>query len=298
MRLLIIIALILAITACGKKELRNEIPENEQPAELLKYGEQFYQEGDYENAFRAYGIIYYNFPTSREYIDAAIGLSKCYGALRNYEKQFEILYTLLRENLIPSKIPQVYNAIGEFYERSAGISEQLTGAGNEDYRTAIKYYNKAINYPNSEEQAAKSFAQYKIGTLYEKLDENSKAIEAYETALNSYQGTEWALRSEQNILDIQERMRRRAEYEESGMLPSEPASSQEPEVPIETTAPGADTTSTAPLVTEPAAATDQPDTSRQEPAQVPPAAQPSDTLSLPADTSVVDTSIRPKLDFK
>ena len=74
MRFWILISALLITVACGKKEVRNEISEEKQPVELLKYGDQFYAEGDYENAFRAYGIIYYNFPTSREYIDAALGL--------------------------------------------------------------------------------------------------------------------------------------------------------------------------------------------------------------------------------
>jgi tetratricopeptide (TPR) repeat protein len=221
MRYFILITLIFLMASCGKKEVRNGIPANENPSELLKYGDQFYHNGDYENAFRAYGIVYYDYPSSREYIDAAIGLSKCYGAMQSYEKQFEILHNLLRENLIPTKVPGVYNAVAEFYERSAGISEQLTGEGTNDYKTAISYYNKSIQYPNSDDLDAKSFAQYKIGTLYEKMKDYPKAIEAYETALNTYQGTEWALRAEQNILDIQERMRRRAEYQQSGMLPAD-----------------------------------------------------------------------------
>lgn len=224
MRFLILITFVFFMVSCGKKEVRNTIPEDERPAELLKYGNQFYQSGDYDNAFRSYGIVYYDYPSSREYIDAAIGLSKCYGAMQSYEKQFEILYNLLRENLIPTKVPGVYNAVAEFYERSAGISEQITGEGTNDYKTAINYYTKSIQYPNSDDLDAKSFAQYKIGKLFEKLKDYPQAIEAYESALNTYQGTEWALRAEQSILDIRERMRRRAEYEESGMLPADTTS--------------------------------------------------------------------------
>ena len=226
MRFLLLITLVLLAASCGKKEVRNTTPEDERPAELLKYGDQFYLSGDYENAFRSYGIVYYDYPSSREYIDAAIGLSKCYGTMQSYEKQFEILYNLLRENLIPTKVPGVYNAVAEFYERSAGISEQITGEGSNDYKTAINYYTKSIQYPNSDDLEAKSFAQYKIGKLFEKLKDYPKAIEAYETTLNTYQGTEWALRAEQSILDIQQRMRRRMEYEQSGMLPADTTSTK------------------------------------------------------------------------
>ncbi len=222
MRLLIVLTLIFALTSCGKKEVRNSVPMEEQPAELLVAGDQFFSNGDYENAFRAYGVVYYDFPSSREYIDAAIGLSKCYGAMENYEKEFDILYELLKQNLIPTKVPLVYNSVATFYERSAGISEQLTGEGTGDYETAISYYKKAISYPNSEDIEAKSYAQYMIGTLHEKLEQNDKAMEAYQLAQTVYQGSEWSLRAEQNIADLQVKLQRRAEYQDSGMLPDTP----------------------------------------------------------------------------
>jgi len=235
MRFLFIIALLVLVSGCSKKEVRTEIPEAEQPEAFLKYGDQFYQNGDYDNAFRAYGYIYENYPTSREYIDAAIGLSRCYGALQDYDKGFDILYDLLQNNLIPTKVPQIYNAIGEFYERSAGISEQLSGAGDSDYRNAIDYYDKSIKYPNSEDLNAKGYAQYRIGVLYEKLDEMPKALEAYELAQNQYLGTEWAGRAEQNISDINKRVQLRNEYELRDLLPEQPDSVAVPTTPSDTT---------------------------------------------------------------
>ena len=135
--------------------------------------------------------------------------------MENYEKQFDILFTLLRENLIPSKVPEIYNAVGEFYEKSAGISEQLRGEGSADYKTAIDYYTKSIDYPNSDDLVAKSLAQYRIGKLYEKLDDFSSAITAHQKTMNKFSGTEWALRSEQSLGDIQTKVDRRLEYQQS-----------------------------------------------------------------------------------
>jgi len=183
------------------------------PTELLQYGNQFYEAGDFENAFIAYSLIYQNYPTSREYIDAAIGLSKCYGAFEQYEKQFDLLYNLLRENIIPSRIPQIYNAIAEFYENSAGISQQLTGESTQDYEQAIEYYRKAIDYPNSDDKTAKGYAQFKIGTLYEKLKDYKQAITAYEKTINNYPETEWRLRAEQAMEDLRQRLEWRAQYQ-------------------------------------------------------------------------------------
>lgn len=221
MRLFVVIlsVFILFFSGCGKKEIRKTVPGEQNTSTLIEQADQYYASGDYESAFNTYEYIYNNFPTSREYIDAAIGLSKCYGKRDNYEKKFDILYELLRQNLIPSKVPEVYNEIAGFYEQSAGISEQLTGEGTNDYRTAIEYYEKALNYPNSEDLNAKGKAQYKIGSLYDRLDDFEKAIEAYQNVVNNYSTTPWALNAQENIGKIREKQRLRAEYQQSGLLP-------------------------------------------------------------------------------
>ncbi len=219
MKKLIIFLMALALIACSKKETRVEISENQSPAEFLKFGNQFYQNGDYENAFRAYGFIYYNHPTSPEYIDAAIGLSRCYGALEDYEKAFEILHELLKNNLIPSKVPNIYVAIAEFYERSAGISEQINGKSETDLQKAIEYYQKAIAYPNSKNIAAKGYAQYKIGQIYEQISQYDKALQSYQATSTQYAGSEWALRAEESYAALNQRIERRNNMLENGLLP-------------------------------------------------------------------------------
>ncbi|RMH78400.1 MAG: hypothetical protein D6681_20105 [Calditrichaeota bacterium] len=332
MRPFMFMALALALISCGGNEVRNPIPENERPAELLKYAQQFYENQDYENAFRAYGIIYYNYPNSREYVDAAIGLAKCYGAMDKYEKEFEILYQLLRENLIPTKVPQIYNAIAEFYEQSAGISEELSGAGDSDYQKAIDYYTKALEYPNSKDMNAKGYAQYKIGTLYERMKQYDKAVEAYKATVGVFEGTEWAVRAEQQIAEVQTRLERRAQYERERLLPTEsPISSEtdsgvstssatptEPSPP-ETTSPTppsdtAGVSSTSPATSPdtasfapPSQATDSTATSSNSlnaPAVPAPkdsaGMSPLDSLALPAppDSAAVDSLEKPKLEFK
>ncbi len=100
---------------------------------------------------------------------------------------------------------------------------------------AIAYYDKSLKYPNSEDLNAKGYAQYRIGVLYEKLDDMPKAIEAYELAHNQYQGTEWAGRAEQNINDINKRMLMRDEFEQRGLLPEKPDSSAVSSTPSDTT---------------------------------------------------------------
>jgi tetratricopeptide (TPR) repeat protein len=99
---------------------------------------------------------------------------------------------MLKENIIPAKVPQIYNAIANFYERSAGISEQLTGDSSTDQKKAIEFYEKAITYPNSEDERAKSFAQYKIGTLYENMAEYDEALKAFQKTEDKYPAQQWA----------------------------------------------------------------------------------------------------------
>jgi tetratricopeptide (TPR) repeat protein len=184
--------IILLISGCSKKNSKAFKMDQATPEDILAYANNAYAEGDYDNAFLSYGMIYEQYPTSREYIDATIGLSKCYVEFEEYEKSFDLLYNLLKENLVPSQVPQIYNAIAEFYERSAGISEQLTGEGSTDQKTAISYYQKAINYPNSEDEHAKSYAQYQIGTLYEKLADYEHALEAFQKTADNYPSQQWA----------------------------------------------------------------------------------------------------------
>jgi tetratricopeptide (TPR) repeat protein len=210
-----LLLVIIFFVSCSKKTSKVTVNKQSGAEELLAYGDKVYNTGDYESAFLAYGVIYKEYPTSREYIDATIGLSRCYGQLQNHEKEFELLYNLLRENIIPSKVPQVYNAIAEFYENSAGISEQLTGDATQDYKTAIGYYEKAIKYQNSEDEKAKGYAQYKIGELYENLGEFERSLEAYEKTVTNYQGVDWDLLASEKISIIQTKREAQILYEQS-----------------------------------------------------------------------------------
>lgn len=192
MRWFSIVSIILILLMAGCSKNNTKTAQGNTPEELLAYADGVFNTGDYESAFLAYGVIFDQYPTSREYIDAAIGMSRCYGEFEDYNKSFEMLYNLLKENLIPSKVPQIYNVIGDFYERSAGISQQLSGEGATDYKTAMAYYQKAIDYPNSEDQKAKSYSQYKIGSLFIKLAEYDSALQALQKTVDDYPGQQWA----------------------------------------------------------------------------------------------------------
>jgi len=214
---IIFLALSLLMVSCSKKGSGTGDGSGATPEELLAYADNIYLQDDYESAFLAYGLIYEQYPTSREYVNAAIGLSRCYAEFEDYQKSFDILYSLLQENIIPSQVPKIYNVIAEFYERSAGISEQLTGEGSTDYKTAIGYYEKAIDYPNSEDKLAKSYAQYKVGTLYEKLDNYDKALKAYQKTSDDYPTQQWAMLANEKSGILQLKIERMKIYESAAM---------------------------------------------------------------------------------
>lgn len=206
MKKMLIALLLIGLTlfACGQRKV-NVAPEEglDAPA-LLQRANQLYMDGNTKEAFRNYSIIYKRYPTSREYIDAVLGLSRCYNDMGEYEEGMDLLLNLLRENIIPSRVPEIYNEMAKYYEINAGISSEA-GISDEaqDFRKAIELYNKAIQYPNSEDQNAKAYAQYRIGELYIDLGEFKEAAAALQATKLHYPNTVWAQRAEQRLQEFQ-----------------------------------------------------------------------------------------------
>lgn len=268
------------LISCSRKSSKGVDIEQNTPEELLQYADNVYNNGDYESAFLAYGLIYEQYPTSREYVDAAVGLSRCYAQFEDYEKGFDIIYNLLKENMVPSKVPKIYNVIAEFYERSAGISAQLTGEGTTDYKTAIEYFRKAIDYPNSEDKQAKSYAQYKVGTLFERLNDLEQALKSYQKTTEEYPDQQWAALAQEKTGIVQSKMQRLKAYETPVSVKKDTVTAA-PEKEELKKAATADTTQTV----------QKPDTTI--------APKPPEPAPVPVDTAAVDTTIneKPKLDL-
>lgn len=205
-RFITVLGLVLLVfLSCGKKQAAVRPMEGLAPAELLTKANEFYTAGNVDKALEAYDIIYGRYPTSREYIDAVLGMAKCYNDLGNFEKGMDLLYTLIRENMVPTRVPEIFNQMAKYYEVNAGIST-VVGLSNEeqDYRKAIDYYQKAINYPNSDDVRAKSFAQFKIGELNLNMAQYKDAALAYQATVYNYPGTEWADKASQRIDELRQ----------------------------------------------------------------------------------------------
>lgn len=260
---LILILLIALYLGCSQKQAGVKPGEKMDPTALLEKADQLYSADNVEAAAQSYAKIYNNFPTSREYIDAVIGLSRCYNDMGNYEKGMDLLYNLIRENMIPSRVPDIYNEMAKYYEVNAGISS-VAGLSNEekDYRKAIEYYRKGIHYPNSNDKEAKSYAQYRIGELYISLLEFKKATLAFVATTHDFPETKWAQAAELRLTEMRQAVNKVLSESEAG----------------------AETPATTPVVeTAPETrVTDQPaDTSHT------PEIAPQDTIRTPADTTTV-----------
>jgi tetratricopeptide (TPR) repeat protein len=202
MRSLVILMLITftLFFSCGQKQKKVESLQGLPPVELLAKGNQAYLDGNMEEALKAYGAVYDRYPTSREYIDAVMGMARSYNNMGDFERGFNLLYDLIRENMVPSRIPEIYNEMAKYYEVSALYGRQVgISREEEDYQKALSYYQKAVDYPNSDDPQAKSYAQFQIGELYAKLGKYQEAGLAYQSAVYKYHGTEWAQLAQQRF---------------------------------------------------------------------------------------------------
>ena len=197
--ILMVFLLVIAVS-CSKKEVAVKSMEGLEPPELMQKGNESFAQGNMEDAIKAYEMIYNRYPTSREYISAVLGMARSYNNLGDFERGFSLLYSLIRENMVPSRVPEIYNEMARYYEVTAVYSREagITGEG-EDYQEAINYYKKAVDYPNSDDAKAKSYAQFHIGELEMKLNNYDQAALAYQSTIYKFSGTEWAQLAEQRM---------------------------------------------------------------------------------------------------
>jgi tetratricopeptide (TPR) repeat protein len=173
------------LIGCGgsKDEI---VIEEESPESLLQKGEVAYQNGNYDQSIKMSQLMLDNFPTSDLHIDAQLLISKTYGAQEKYEEQFDLLLRILKENIIPEKVPLIYMQIGEFYENSAKWNPGDVTTDSLDFTNAAGYYKKAVFYPNSDDRYTKANALYRMALMHAKLNEIEVASKAYQELIATY----------------------------------------------------------------------------------------------------------------
>jgi pentatricopeptide repeat protein len=204
-RLAIFMVLIFFFAGCGKKDVTVRSLDGIEPVELLQKGNEHYTNGELELALQTYDVIYSRYPQSREYISAVIGMAKCYNDMGDFEKGMDLFYDLVRENMVPTRVPEIFNEMAKYYEVNAGISTVIGLTDEEqDYKKAIDYYQKAVTYPNSDDVYAKSYAQFKIGELQLRMMQFKEAALAYQATVLNYPETEWADKAKGRITAMKE----------------------------------------------------------------------------------------------
>jgi tetratricopeptide (TPR) repeat protein len=192
MRALLSVFLILSfvlISGCGSGRDKDPLQEKTD-AELLDMAKDYFAKGRYDEAMKIYNAIEKYYPNTDYYVDVKIGKANIYGRQELFEKQLDIYLKTLKENVMPQKVPRIYTEIGHFYQKFAPYDPGLSGGGlEEDYKKAIFYYKKAIEYDESNDTFAKSEAMANIGLIYAKMGDFSKAAQTYNAVLKQYPDT-------------------------------------------------------------------------------------------------------------
>lgn len=165
---LIISMMLFIIMACSsKKEADKEVLMSD--VELYDLGNQQLAEGNYTEAIQTYEKLLVNFPTSDLHIDSQLKIASAYGLTEDYEEQMNIISRVLKENIIPGRVPQIYVQLGKFYEQAAAFNPGTVTSDTSDYLKAIKYYKSAVFYKDSKNPDAKAEAAYRRALMEAKI---------------------------------------------------------------------------------------------------------------------------------
>ncbi len=195
----LIILTILMFVACGGKN--GVVVKGDDPDLMLEKAEQLYQDKKYDESLQYCQYILDNFPTTDLHIDTQLLMAQSLGAQEKFEEQMDLLLRVLKENIIPERIPQVYIQIGEFYEHAARWNPGNVTSDTLDLEQAVKYYRKAVSYPNSEDRAAKAGALYRIGLLNAKINALDMAKNAYQQVIENYPESPYSTLAKTKLLD-------------------------------------------------------------------------------------------------
>ncbi len=194
------ITIFLLLLACGSHQDLT-VQEKRPPEELIKDGDMLYQQGNYKEALDTYNRVLLFYPTADLDINAELKIAKCYSKMEKYEKQMDVLLRILKENLIPEYVPEIYIQIGEYYEKAAKFNPEATHGDTTDYKTAVSYYDKAFNYEDSNNKAEKIEALYRKALVEAKLGQTDLAVEQYQRIVDDYPDSPFAVLAQIKLMN-------------------------------------------------------------------------------------------------
>jgi len=183
--LVLLILSLLLVMACGSGKKANDTA-IKSPETLLEEGDALMQAGDYNKAVQTYESILVLHPTSDYHVDTQLRMAEAYGKMERFEDQMDLLLRILKENIIPGYVPEIYVQLGKFYERAAGFNPGIVDTDTSDFRKAIHYYERATGYEDSDDIAAKAEALFRHGLVEAKLGNVDQATLFYETVAYQY----------------------------------------------------------------------------------------------------------------
>jgi tetratricopeptide (TPR) repeat protein len=195
----ICVILILILFSCSSND--QFVLEEETPESLLAKSRAAYDNSNYDESIKMANLLLDHFPTSDLHVEAQLVMAKSMGGNEKFEDQLDLLLRLLKENIIPEKVPLIYVQIAEFYEGAAVWNPGNVTSDTSDFIKAAKFYRKAVFYPNSNDDVTKSYALYRTGFMYTKANDIVKAKQAYGQVVDSYPQSPSAALARTNLLD-------------------------------------------------------------------------------------------------
>ncbi len=170
-------------------------------AEMMQMANKKMNAGEYENAILDYKKLLLDFPTSSLHIDVQLKIAEAYGKLDKFEDQMNQLHRLVKENIIPRRVPRIYVQLGKFYERSAMFNPGIATTDSVDYRDAIVYYDNALKYPDSDDSESKSEAVYRRALVEAKIGLIDDATSRYRLVSSLFPDSDYSILSQIKLKD-------------------------------------------------------------------------------------------------
>ncbi len=199
---ILLVSLALFLSCSSNKNAKNGNLMSD--TDMFALGSTQFNQGHYKEALHTFKSLILEHPTSDLHIDSQLKIAACYGALEDYEEQMKAILQLLKENIIPDRVPQIYVQIGKFYEQAARFNPNTITSDTTDYETALSYYKKAIEYKESTDTLSKAEAIYRRGLVNAKLNRMNEAIAQYNFVVRGYPNSPFALLAQVKLQNPQD----------------------------------------------------------------------------------------------
>jgi len=201
LKILTSVLLLTLIMACGGS--RDDETDYSQitDVELFAMANQDMKNGNYEKAIDNYQRILLDYPISNLHIDCQLKIAQAYGELDNFEEQMMRLHRLVKENIVPERVPEIYIQIGKFYERAALFNPGIITSDSLDYVQAIDYYDKALKYPDSDDRRSKSEAVYRRALVEAKIGQIEDAVSRYKLVSSLFPNSDFSVLAQMKLKD-------------------------------------------------------------------------------------------------